>query len=289
VELANWIADAGNPLTARVMVNRIWLHHFGRGIVPTPSDFGRQGKPPTHPELLDYLATQFLQSGWSVKAMHRLIMLSRTYQLASADDERNAQLDPSNDLYWKFDRRRLDAEAIRDAMLAVSGGLDRTTGGEHPFPAQSTWDFTQHKPFKAVYEINRRSVYLMTQRIQRHPYLAIFDGPDTNTSTALRIVSTTPLQALFLLNDPFVHDQANRLGARLTALKTDDAGRIDQAYLLLFGRRSTADEQATGLKFLKEARGRALSAGLPADQHQRLAWESLSRALFRLNEFVYLD
>jgi hypothetical protein len=320
LELANWIAEPANPLTARVMVNRIWLHHFGQGLVPTPSDFGRQGKPPTHPELLDYLAAQFVQSGWSVKAMHRMMMLSRTYQLASdvaslvaADDRRDGtdvsrenrlptpspvapspgdqgeKLDPSNALYWKFTRRRLDAESIRDAILAVSGGLDRTRGGEHPFPAESTWDFTQHKPFKAVYETNRRSVYLMSQRIQRHPYLSIFDGPETNASTALRIVSTTPLQALFLMNDPFVHEQATRLAKRLMEPPGDDTGRIERAYLLLFGRQPTAEELAANVRFVKEARGRAHSAGMPADQQARVTWEGLARALFRLNEFVYVD
>jgi hypothetical protein len=193
LELARWIADPKNPLTARVMVNRVWHYHFGKGIVPTPSDFGRQGQPPTHPELLDYLATRFVESGWSVKAMHRLVMLSRTYQLSGAEDAGNARTDAGDDYLWRFPRRRLDAESIRDAMLAVAGDLDRTPGGPHPFPDPKTWDFTQHKPFKAVYDTNRRSVYLMTQRIPRHLFLAHFDGPDTNASTARRTTSTTPL------------------------------------------------------------------------------------------------
>src|SRR5579871_3215853 len=207
------------------MVNRIWAYHFGRGIVPTASDFGKQGRPPTHPELLDWLASEFMASGerkppvesansstggsrsplaWSIKKMHRLIMLSRTYQMSSDDDPANLQIDVANEYLWHFARRRLDAESIRDTLLAVSGGLDRTTGGPHPFPEQTTWNFTQHNPFKAVYETNRRSVYLMTQRIQRHPFLGLFDGADTNASTARRVTSTTPLQALYLMNDPFV-------------------------------------------------------------------------------------
>src|SRR5262249_49417768 len=149
------------------------------------------------------------------KAMHRLIMLSRTYQLSSRHDEVNARIDVANDYYWHFSRRRLDAESIRDTLLAVSGALDRSPGGPHPFPDQTTWNFTQHNPFKAVYETNRRSVYLMTQRIVRHPFLGLFDGPDPNSSTGRRITSTTPLQALFLMNDPFVHSSARKFAARL--------------------------------------------------------------------------
>ena len=129
----------------------------------------------------------------------------------------NARIDVANDFLWRFDRRRLDAESIRDTLLVVGGNLDRTPGGAHPFPAMAAWNFTQHNPFKAVYDSDRRSVYLMTQRIQRHPYLALFDGPDTNASTAVRLTSTTPLQALFLMNDPFVHEQAKRFAARLLA------------------------------------------------------------------------
>ncbi len=280
LELARWLTDPANPLTARVMVNRIWHYHFGKGIVQTPSDFGRQGKPPTHPELLDYLARRFIESGWSVKAMHRLILLSRTYQLSSRDEEANLQKDPANEFLWRFGRRRLDAESIRDALLAVGGGLDRTPSGPHPFPDQTTWDFTQHKPFKAVYDSDRRGVYLMTQRIQRHPFLALFDGADTNASTAARVTSTTPLQALYLLNDPFVHEQARRLAARLGTECADDARRIDQAYLLAYGRPATPDERELGRQYLERVGAKAGAAA---------AWESYARALLLANEFVYVQ
>ncbi|MDQ3624298.1 MAG: PSD1 and planctomycete cytochrome C domain-containing protein, partial [Verrucomicrobiota bacterium] len=151
--LAEWIASPENPLTARVMVNRIWQHHFGRGIVATPSDFGARGRPPTHPELLDYMASRFVQSGWSVKAMHRLIMHSRAYQSAVRDDSAGAATDPDNHLLWTFEPRRLSAEEVRDSMLSVSGALDRTPPqGPHPFPPENEWKYTQHKPFVAVYE-----------------------------------------------------------------------------------------------------------------------------------------
>jgi mono/diheme cytochrome c family protein len=296
LELARWIAANDNPLTARVMVNRIWQYHFGRGIVPTPSDFGNQGRPPTHPELLDYLARYFIStqattpgSGgpWSIKKMHRLIMLSRTYQMASDNDPANLEIDVANDYLWRFARRRLDAESIRDTLLAVTGDLDRTTGGPHPFPEPTTWNFTQHHPFKAVYEANRRSVYLMTQRIQRHPFLGLFDGADTNASTAWRVTSTTPLQALYLMNDPFIHEQSRKFADRLLSERPDDPGRIERAYLLMFSRPASTAEQAAGKEYL--ARVRDKLAGVPAEQQTRKAMESFVRVLFMSNEFVYVN
>ncbi|HEY7308187.1 MAG TPA: DUF1553 domain-containing protein [Gemmataceae bacterium] len=287
LELAHWLTDPANPLTARVMVNRIWQYHFGKGLVQTPSDFGTRGRPPTHPQLLDYLARRFVAEGWSIKAMHRLILLSRTYQLSGRDDATNARIDAGNDFLWRFARRRLDAESIRDTLLAVSGALDRSPGGPHPFPAPATWNFTQHNPFKAVYESDRRSVYLMTQRIQRHPFLALFDGADTNASTAERVTSTTPLQALYLMNDAFVHAQARKFAARLLAERADDAARLDRAYALALGRLPSDTERSEARDFLERVRAR--SAGVPADQQHARAWESFARALFLSNEFVYVN
>jgi hypothetical protein len=278
------LTDPKNPLTARVMVNRIWQYHFGRGIVPTPSDFGKQGQPPTHPELLDYLAKRFIDSGWSIKSLHRLMMLSRTYQMSSADDEANARIDVGNEYLWRFNRHRLDAESIRDTLLTMSGAIDRTPGGAHPFPAMAKWDYTQHNPFKAVYETNRRSVYLMTQRIQRHPFLALFDGADTNASTATRITSTTPLQSLFFMNDPFVHAQAKGFAARLLNEEGEDSRRIERAYALMFGREATAEETTAAKGYLVRVREK-----LSANEPPAKAWESLVRALFMSNEFVYVD
>src|SRR5262249_31747643 len=149
LELAQWISDPSNPLTARVMVNRIWQHHFGKGIVQTPNDFGARGKAPTHPELLVYLAARFVESGWSVKAIHRMIMLSHVYQLSSVESADDSARDVGNEFLWRFNRRRLDAEEIRDAMLAVSGALDPSMGGAQPFPPESQWHYTQHVPFIA--------------------------------------------------------------------------------------------------------------------------------------------
>ncbi|HJZ56805.1 MAG TPA: DUF1549 and DUF1553 domain-containing protein, partial [Gemmataceae bacterium] len=287
LHLANWIADPKNPLTARVMVNRIWHDHFGKGIVRTPGNFGVLGQLPSQPELLDHLASRFVESGWSVKAMHRLIMLSRTYQMASRDDDASARIDVANDFLWRFDRRRLDAESIRDTLLAVSGNLDRTPGGPHPFPEMVSWNFTQHNPFKAVYDTDRRSVYLMTQRIQRHPFLALFDGPDANAGTAARTTSTTPLQALYLMNDPFVHAQARKFAARMRKERDTDATRVEQAFVLLYGRPPTEEEKSAALGYL--AKVTAKLGERPGSPRPEAAWESLARALFLSNEFVYVD
>ncbi len=289
LSLARWIASSANPLTARVMVNRLWLYHFGQGLAPTPNDFGKQGKPPTHPELLDWLAWRFIDSGWSIKAMHRLIMQSHVYQLAAAPDPSAIPGDPANDLLSGFRRRRLEAEAIRDTLLLLGRNLDASQGGPHPFPSSTEWNYTQHIPFKAVYETNRRSVYLMTQRIQRHPYLAIFDGPDTSASTPMRLTSTTPLQSLYLLNDPFVHQQADRIAARLLEDRSDDASRIERAYQLLLARSPTPDDVAAASAMLQAARAKLEQMKTPADQINALAWQSYVRAILLLNEFVYID
>jgi hypothetical protein len=288
-QLAEWIVDRNNPLAARVMVNRIWLHHFGKGLVPTPNDFGKQGKPPTHPGLLDWLASQFVESGWSVKAMHRLIMLSHTYQLASTRSDDAIARDANNELLGSFPRRRLDAESIRDTLLVLGGNLDTTPSGPHPFPPQTEWKFTQHNPFKAVYESKRRSVYLMTQRIQRHPYLAIFDGADPATSTPVRTTSTTPLQALFLLNDKFVHEQSKEFAARIASVAKDDSARLNFAYRAALGRRAEKEELAQCRKFLADARQRLADSGTSPADLETESWRAMVRALLRLNEFVYID
>ena len=289
LRLADWLLDPSNPLPARVMANRIWQQHFGKGLVPTPNDFGKQGKPPTHPELLDWLASRFIAEGWSVKKLHRTIMLSRTYRLASTRDTDALAKDANNALLAAFPRRRLDAESIRDTLLTLGGTLDRTPGGAHPFPPQSDWKFTQHNPFKATYETSKRSVYLMTQRIQRHPYLAIFDGADPSTSTPARPASTTPLQALYLLNDPLVHEQSKRFAARLIAERPDDPARLQLACQLAFARPATPEETADARQFLTSLRARLRDTGTAADKLDLEAWQAMVRVLFRLNEFVYLD
>jgi hypothetical protein len=288
-ELAEWIVSEDNPLPARVLANRLWHYHFGRGLVPTPNDFGRQGKPPTHPELLDYLAVQLRHGGWSLKAMHRQIMLSRAYQQSSMREPEAIAADPGNDWLAGFRRQRLDAESIRDTLLAVAGNIEFGPAGPHPFPPAASWGFTQHNPFKEVYETNRRSVYLMTQRIQRHPLLATFDGADPSTSTGARMSSTTPLQALFLLNDPLVHEQSQRIAERILQAAEDEHARVNFAYELLLTRSANSDELAAAEQFLADARRILGSAERRDKETERGAWQAYVRSLLRLNEFVYID
>jgi len=272
-----------------VMVNRIWQHHFGKGIAGTPSNFGRRGEGPTHPELLDYLAAVFVENGWSVKALHRMIVLSKTYQMASAFDGGNAALDGGNKWYWRFERRRLDAEAIRDSLLAVSGTLDQHRPGAQPFPPITQWSWTQHNPFKDVYPTNHRSVYLMTQRLQKHPYLALFDGPDTNMTAERRSSSTVPLQALFWMNSPMMRQISEAFARRLLTATPDQTGRIRLAFQLAYARPPGSEEVQRGSDYLQRYRAELQKTGLPPDQAETEAWTSYARVLLGANEFVYID
>jgi hypothetical protein len=290
LELAQWLTRLDNPLIARVMVNRIWQYHFGRGLVKTPNDFGVRGIPPTHPKLLDHLATQFTQAGWSVKSMHRLIMLSATYQQSSLADMTQSQpttVADTSGLYALFSRRRLGAEEIRDAILAVSGELDSTPAHEHPFPPPTSWGYSQHSPFSAVYDHNKRSVYLMTQRLKRHPFLALFDGADPNASTAERLGTTVPTQALFFLNDLFVHAKAEKWAMRLHADGADETRSIEQAWYRALGRLPTETERREATAFLAAYRGELISAKMDNVEFRSLA--AYLRTLIGSNEFLHVD
>ena len=288
-QLAHWLTQPQNPLTARVMANRIWQHHFGRGIVGTPSNFGVRGEEPTHPELLDYLAAVFVENGWSVKALHRQIVLSKTYQMASTFDARNAARDEGNKWYWRFNRRRLDAEAIRDALLAVSGTLERTPSGAHPFPPITQWSWTQHNPFKDVYPSRHRSVYLMTQRLQKHPFLALFDGPDTNMTTEKRTTSTVPLQALFWMNSPMMRETSEAFARRLLSGAPETAGRIRLAFELAYARPPCADEVTRGRDYLYGYQNELRRIGASPSQAEIEALTSYVRVVLSANEFVHID
>ena len=286
LELANWLTSPSNALTARVMVNRIWQHHFGRGLVKTPNDFGIRGLPPTHPELLDHLATLFVRSGWSIKAMHRLIMRSAAYQEGSVPSEAWSSID-TTDLYVAFPRRRLSAEEIRDAILVVSGELDSSVAAQHPFPSPLSWGYTQHGPFAAVYDHDKRSIYLMRQRLKRHPYLALFDGGDPNTSTPDRLTTTVPTQALYFLNDPFVHAKSEKWAVRLIREAPDEPRRVEQAWRQALGRAPSEAEQTEAGDFLKAYRAELESLKLDNTEMRSLA--AYLRALIGGNEFLHVD
>ena len=289
LDLANWITRPTNPLTARVFVNRVWQWHFGQGIVATPSDFGSRGEPPTHPELLDWLAAKFIESGWSVKSLHRLIMNSTTYQLASIDNEANLAVDPGNRFHWRYSRRPLDAESIRDAILAVSGVLDRVIPQAHPFPPVDTWGFTIHNPFHAVYDSNHRSVYLMVQRNRRHPYLALFDAADPNQSVARRQPTTTPTQALFLMNSPFIHEQAKNFAKRIAAVSGDDRAKTLWAFETAHGQIPEAAVVRDAVAFVTAYREKLAKGRNPKSDQDIAAWSALARVLLTSNEFLFVD
>ena len=285
-ELADWIASADNPLTARVMVNRIWLNHFGKGLVRTPNDFGTRGAPPSHPELLDWLASEFVGNGWSLKAMHRAVMLSEAYQQSFAAPDEALIADPVNDLFGRFDRRRLSAEEIRDSLLTVSARLDRSPAGPHPFPPEDQWRYTQHTPYSTVFETDRRSVYLVQIRNRRHPFLGLFDGADPNATTPLRQATTVPTQALYFLNDPFFHAQAALAVDRLK----DRTGqsKLDALFRIVFQRLPSERDKNFADGFLERYR-ESLGAHADAAASDRESWAALTRVLLASNEFLFVE
>lgn len=289
LELAGWIASADNPLTARVIVNRIWKYHFGRGIVATSSNFGTQCPPPLHLELLDWLARDFIDHGWSFKHLHKRIMSSAVYQLSSQQNEANTKIDEPNEYYWRFDRQRMDAEAIRDSILAVSGTLEAGSPGRHPFPAEEKLKFSQGNPFSQIYDHNHRSAYLMTPRLNKHPFLALFDGPDSNKSTEKRGESTVALQALYMMNSPFVEEKAAALATRVTGHSDLLAEQIQFAYELLFARPPNEADKAEAITYLDDYTSDVVSTGVPESDARRQAWISLARVLLTSSEFLYID
>ncbi|MFL5342532.1 MAG: DUF1549 and DUF1553 domain-containing protein, partial [Gemmataceae bacterium] len=267
-ELAESITSS--PLSVRVFVNRIWQEHFGRGLVGTASNFGHLGERPTHPELLDWLAARFLASGGSVKALHRDIMLSAVYQLSSDRDERNESVDADNRLLWRMNRRRLDVEAWRDAMLAVSGKLDQTMGGP-------TVDLSAGSN-------RRRTVYAKISRHNLDGLLRLFDFPDANITAERRTNTTVPQQQLFVLNSPFAVEQAKALAARVQAESADETGRAQRLFALAYGRPATAVEVEMAQQYLTAADPPAEKTAIKLTR-----WERLAQVVLESNEFLYAD
>jgi hypothetical protein len=301
LELADWIASPLNRLTARVMVNRIWQYHFGRGLVASSDNFGRLGQSPSHPRLLDYLATRFMADGWSVKAMHRGILLSSTYQQSSTPVPGNAQsIDPENRLLWKFPLRRLEAEAIRDAVLAVSGQLDRRYGGGGQ-PMMELYEMGSVVDKKlglvsvaSVYDYEgfrspRRSIYLPVIRNGQAEVLSNFDPADANAVTPRRNESTVATQAMFMLNSPFIREQSTHFARRLlNDPAADQASRIRTAFQLAFGRPASDQEIRDGADYLTQYQAIAALAG-HSDAALERAWQSYCQILFCMNEFIHVE
>ncbi len=270
LELANDLASNKNPLTARVWVNRVWQYHFGKPLVATPSNFGHLGEKPTHPELLDHLAVRFMESGWSNKTLHREIMLSSTYRLSTQSDKRNFAVDADNDYLWRMHRRRLDVEAWRDSMLAVSGKLDASLGGP-------TLDLNAANN-------RRRTVYAKISRHELNSLLRLFDFPDANITSEKRTETTVPQQQLFVLNSQFVVEQAKALAARLNQEASQDGERVDRAFRMLFSRPATPQEIALATQFLA-----APDSADDQRQNKLSRWERFAQILLGSNEFLYLD
>jgi hypothetical protein len=292
--LARWLTKKDNPLTARVLVNRLWQHHFGVGIVASSNDFGALGDAPTHPELLDWLAVEFVESGYSLKHMHRLMVLSAAYCQDSRVDPENAAhakalaKDHGNKLLWHANRQRLEGEALRDAMLSLSGELNLRMYGPSARPklpdkiSNYAW-----KPDAKVEDQNRRSVYVFVKRNMRYPLFDAFDWPDLHNSCSRRANTTTAPQALLLLNGDFTQERAQRLGTELlTQYGDDDAGLVTRAYRGAWGRTPTSEEVRLGVKFLGEQAARLKVRG---DDARKAAIIDFCHAVLNTNESLYVD
>jgi len=274
IALAKWITQPHNPLTARVMVNRLWHYHFGRGIVETPSDFGHNGGRPSHPELLDWLAGELVRSGWSLKHVHRLILTSATYRLASAPRADGLKIDASARLLWRFPPRRLEAEAIRDSMLAASGVLEERMGGPGFSPFQPNTNYVRVYLPKEDFGPPewRRMVYMSKVRMEQDSVFGAFDCPDAGLIAPRRTQSTTALQALGLFNSRFTAQLARLLAERCRREVGGDLNRqVGRAFELVLGR--TPDD-------IEQASARNLT--------DRFGLAELGRALFNANEFLFL-
>jgi hypothetical protein len=285
LELAQWLTSPQNPLTARVAVNRVWLHLFGQGLVRSVDNFGSLGEKPSHPELLDFLAVRFIEDGWSMKKLIRGIVLSRTYQLSSAHDPANVKTDPDNLLLWRMQQRRLDAESIRDAILSVSGRLDLKApegSSAAPLPGKGA----KGGNATAKDSANHRSVYLGVPRGAPLPEaLAVFDVANPNLSVSQREITTVPAQALFLLNSPFVIEQAKLTAQRLLAAPNlDDAARVTLAYQLAFARPATDAERTRSLNYIAQ-----MTQSSRDKNAAQAAWGSFCQAIFASAEFRYLE
>ena len=270
--LAAALVSADNPLVRRVLVNWAWQHHFGEGLVRTPDDFGTRGRPPTHPELLYHLAETFRDDGWSLKALHRRIMLSDAYRTAAVEDAVARQLDTDDEMLWRMPRRRLDVESMRDAMLAVSGELDTTAGGP-PVDLAAT-------PI-----VPRRTVYGFVNRDILSPLSGTFDGANPAACTARRPDTTIPQQALFALNSDFIQDRAMAFAAAsLRAGPADEAGRVAWLYRRAFSRSPLPAETTAAIEFVHK-QAASLEPGLAAE----IPWQRLAHVLLAANEFHFVD
>ncbi|QDV49726.1 DUF1553 domain-containing protein [Gimesia fumaroli] len=290
LQLAQWLTSGQHPLTARVMVNRLWRWHFGKGLVRTPDNFGKLGERPTHPELLDWLAVQFVEQGWSIKSMHRLIMLSSTYQMSTNYNAELAAVDPENRLLWRMNRRRLEAEAIRDSILAVCGKLDYEMGGSLLGVANRKYVTSTSNVNPVVYQTNRRSVYLPIVRSALYEVLQAFDFADPSVLSGDRTHTTVAPQALFMMNSDFVMQNTMDLAEQIMhETQLDQRARVNRIYEKIFSRPATAMETSRALDYIKIYRQELKSLEMPEEEKEQRTWQSLCRVLISSNEFLFVD
>jgi hypothetical protein len=285
LELADWLADPANPLPARVMVNRIWGWHFGEGIVRTPDNFGKMGDRPSNPELLDYLARQFVEGGWSVKNIQRLIMLSNTYQMASDTDDKSVEADPENRLMTRFNRQRLDVEELRDGVLALDGSLDPAMGGTLQKGTGTDGENSAGRLSLDPLKLTRRTVYLPLRRANLPTLLNLFDFGDATTVNGKRTITNVAPQALFAMNSEFGFEHSRRLAETLVAMPdATPARRMEAAYMRILNRYPTPDEVDAGLTYMQK-----YGEKFGKDNAELEAWKSFCHILLSSNEFLYLD
>ena len=298
LQLARWIVDPRNPLTSRVLVNRLWQHHFGEGLVRSPNNFGFRGELPTHPLLLDWLADELIQGQWKLKRMHKLILMSRTYRQSAMhpEFEQYNERDAANRLWWRAARRRIDAEALRDSMLFAAGELDETLGGPS-FRAEISSNALEGLSRKdAAWQASppeqqrRRSLYMFAQRSLLSPMMTAFDFCDTVAPCGKRDVTTVPTQALALLNNSFSHNCSQALAKRIVESAGDDsATRVKLAWQFALGRAPTASEQRLAQAHLDEGHRRFEQTATDMRSVELTSLESLCHVLINTNEFVYVD
>ena len=288
LELARWLVDPRNPLTPRVAINRIWGWHFGQAIVPTPDNFGKLGTAPTNPQLLDWLASEFIAQGWSMKAMHKLIMLSNTYQMSTAEDPANALVDVDNKLQWRANVRRLEAEAVRDSILAISGQLDRGLAANPLNIEKGKLIFDHTSKDNTGYDTFRRSVYLPVVRNNLYDVFSLFDYSAADVTTGRREVSTVAPQALFMLNSPLMLSSSEALAERLLREGATDEQRIQRLYFLCLGREPTPAEIERTLQYRAKF-SQLIEAAQNTSATEQSIWSALVQSVLASNEFIYVN
>jgi hypothetical protein len=289
LELAAWLTRGDHPLTGRVMVNRVWQAHFGEGLVRTSDNFGRLGQRPDNQALLDWLARRFVDSGWSIKAMHRLILNSSAYRMSTAYNERAAQIDPENRLLWRMNRRRLEAEEIRDSLLSASGRLDGSMGGSLLSFKNHTYVTSTASSNDVSYQSRRRSVYLPVVRSAVYDVLAAFDFADPSTATGRRSSTTVAPQALFMMNSPLMLAESRAMAESILRRPGADEQHVEQAYLRAYGRPPEPREAERALRFVSAYQSDVAGHGVDATEARLRAWQALCRVILSSNEFVYVE